>query len=238
MEHKGTGEKHYKIAGLTVKMDTYGRTEYMALPYRIEEQVKSDIAIQTDYRMWKEYYPEMIPDLFEYMMTGRTFYRKLVDYDGMMLHASALIMDGKAYLFSADSGVGKSTHTNLWRRVFGDERVKILNDDKPALRLEDNVWYAYGTPWCGKYGLNLNLKYPVGGICFLKQGPQNKIEPYTGSDLVYQFMKQTSRTELTDLKLKLMDRIDCLVKQVPIWSMECNMETEAALVAYEAMAGK
>lgn len=78
----------------------------------------------------------------------------------------------------ADSSVGKSTHTGLWRQVFGDERVKILNDDKPALRFEKGIWYAYGTPWSGKYGMNLNLRYPVAGICFLKQGAQNKIESY------------------------------------------------------------
>ena len=86
-------------------------------------------------------------------------------------------MDGQAYLFSADSGVGKSTHSRLWQQVFGDQRVTIINDDKPALRLRDGVWYVYGTPWSGKYGLNHNLCYPLAGICFLERSKTNKIVP-------------------------------------------------------------
>ena len=55
-----------------------------------------------------------------------------------MLHSSAVVADGKAYLFTADSGTGKSTHTQLWPRMFGD-RAYILNDDKPALLDEYEV---------------------------------------------------------------------------------------------------
>ena len=64
----------------------------------------------------------------EYYCSAYRFYTQLVDFSGLMLHSSAVIMDGRAYLFSAPSGTGKSTHTQLWLDVFGD-RATILNDD-------------------------------------------------------------------------------------------------------------
>lgn len=95
-------------------------------------------------------------------------------YNGLMLHASAAALGGRACLFSGPCGRGKSTHTRLWQQTFG-EAVQVFNDDKPALRRLDGRWYAYGTPWCGKDGINLNQKWPLGGICFLEKSQENRI---------------------------------------------------------------
>ena len=84
------------------------------------------------------------------MWVGEAFYARLLQYDGMLLHASCVEKDGKAYLFSAKSGTGKSTHTHLWLRAFPDSR--IINDDKPAVRRMDGTFYACGTPFSGKNG--------------------------------------------------------------------------------------
>ena len=73
----------------------------------------------------------------------------------MLLHSSAVVVDGYAYLFSADSGTGKSTHTGLWKQHFGD-RAYIINDDKPAIRKVDGEWYVFGTPWSGKTDTSVN----------------------------------------------------------------------------------
>lgn len=228
-------EQYYKIAGLVVKMDTFGRTADLAFPYRIEAHEKVDMVLENSYKLLKGTYPEAMDDTCEYIIKGKEFSHKLTDFHGMTLHASAVVMDEKAYLFTADSGVGKSTHTGLWRRVFGEERVRILNDDKPALRFEGGCWYAYGTPWSGKYGQNLNLCYPVGGICFLKQAEENKIERYKKGDLVFQLMKQTHRINRASYDSKVLGHIEKLINHVPIWYMECNMEPEAALLSYKTM---
>ena len=64
---------------------------------------------------------------------------KLVDFDVLLVHGSALCMDGKAYIFMAPSGTGKSTHTRLWREVYGS-RVIMINDEMNFLRrLVDNA---------------------------------------------------------------------------------------------------
>lgn len=234
--------QYYKIAGLTVKMDTFGRTRDLAFPYAMDpkdmgEDFLPDITVESNYRYAKHIYPNVPDEALEYLCSGRDFYRKLLDYDGILLHASAVAVDGKAYLFSADSGVGKSTHTGLWRQVLGDEKVRILNDDKPALRLEDGVWYAYGTPWSGKYGMNLNVRYPLGGICFLEQGSENQIELYGEDDLIFRFMKQTLCPKGAEIRLKILEQADRLLTTVPVWKLTCNMDREAAVLSYEMMTG-
>lgn len=228
---------YYKIAGLQVEMESFGRTVSQAEPYRCEPADKVDIVIQSNAKALKERAPYLSDDSCEYLSTGSNFYRQLLNFDGMLLHSSAVMVDGKAYLFSAPCGTGKSTHTQLWLQVFGD-RAKILNDDKPALRLEDGVWYAYGTPWSGKYDYSINTKVPLAGICLLNRGEENKIAPYGGAKAVHDILAQTARSADPSFMIKLLELLDKLVSAVPVWKLECNMDPEAAWVSYRAMSGK
>ena len=147
-------------------------------------------------------------------------------------------MDGRAYLFSADSGVGKSTHTRLWKQVFGD-RAQVFNDDKPALRYIDGSWYAYGTPWCGKDGININMKVPVAGICFLKRGEHNSIRPLNAKEALIRILPQTiyrfGKPRRADL---LLTHINRLLERIPIFELENRPEPEAVLLSYETMRSK
>ena len=228
--------QYYKIAGLTIEMDSFGRTVEQAKPY-LCDPAEPDIVIQTDWKGFQERHPHLNDEDCEYLCSGGNFYRQLLKHDGFLLHSSAVVVDGKAYLFSAACGTGKSTHTKLWLKVFGD-RAYILNDDKPALRLEDGQWYAYGTPWSGKHDLSTNIRVPVGGICFLKRGEENVIRPFGGSKAVFSFLEQTARPAGANLRAMMMDLLSKLVEQVPIWQLECNMDPQAAVVSYEAMSGE
>ena len=49
----------------------------------------------------------------------------LLERDVLLLHGSTVAVDGRAYLFAAACGTGKSTHTRLWREVFGTRAVMI-----------------------------------------------------------------------------------------------------------------
>lgn len=230
-------DNYYKIASLTVRMDSFGRTVDQARPYMIDSCEREDIVIESDFEEMKKRYPDLSDEGCEYLASGKDFYTKLLGYDGLMLHSSALVMDGKAYLFSAECGTGKSTHVCLWRRVFGDERVRVLNDDKPALRLENGVWYAYGTPWSGKTGQNLNLRVPLAGIAMIERGETNKIERYTGMKAVRAILSQTTTLKTQEAREKQLDLLDKLMTNVPIWRLRCNMDPEAAILSYETMSG-
>ena len=140
--------KRYEIAGLQVDMEVSGRTLRQAAPYAVPAQGAADVTLNYDRSQLVESLTQhWDAELAEYMGTGALFARHLLRHDGFQLHASAIILEGKAYLFSAPSGTGKSTHASKWLRLFG---ARYLNDDKPALRLIDGVWYACGTPWSGR----------------------------------------------------------------------------------------
>lgn len=230
--------EYYTIAGLTVAMHTFGRTELLARPYRAQPDTPADITIVPNYEILKRQRPGISDDACEYIASGRSFYGQLIDFDGFMLHASAIAVDGKAYLFSADSGTGKSTHTALWRQVLGSDRVTILNDDKPALRRINGIWYACGTPWCGKDGLNQNLCCPIAGICFLERSPVNRIVPYEKPDVLFRFLNQTYRFVNSQTSEKLLQLLGSLMEAVPLWQLECNMDPSAAQLSYAAMAAR
>ena len=228
---------YYKIAGLTVAMDTFGKTLEQAKDYLIENggDICADITIVPNNAKLKAKAPYLDDNTCEYLMTGDSFYRQLLDFDGFLIHSSAVVMDGRAYLFSAPCGTGKSTHTALWQSCFGKDRALILNDDKPALRLEDGVFYAYGTPWSGKTDMNINMRVPLGGVCILARGAENKIAPFKGAKALHALLEQTARSKDTVFMNKLLNLFGKLFEKVPVWRLECNTDPDAARVSYEAM---
>lgn len=223
-----------KIADLLVEVPAAGDLIPRCREYLCEDSSHADIIISTE---------NFRPDTWEkldkigrvYMESGSLFYRDLLRFNGMMLHSSAVALENRAYLFSGPCGMGKSTHTRLWQATFG-EKTRVFNDDKPALRRLDDRWYAYGTPWCGKDGININMKVPLAGICFLKQATENKIRRLASLEALSLFLPQTLRrfkdSENTAL---LMQHLDKLIREIPIFELENRPEPEAALLSYETM---
>ena len=137
----------------------------------------------------KEDIPYLSWDEHEYMATCSAFYSELLRFGGMMLHSSCVEKDGFAYLFSARSGTGKSTHTHLWLENL--ENTRIINDDKPTLLRENGTWYACGTPFSGKTAENLDVKIPVRAIVFLFRGKENKVKKLDNSMAAPLVLEQT-----------------------------------------------
>lgn len=228
----------HKIVGLAVDMGyKYDRLVKQAAAYKTDEALKPNITIYLSDKYISDKQaenPNLTLEQCEYIWTGALFYDALLNFDGFMLHASAVIMDGKAYLFSAPSGTGKSTHTSLWLKHFGD-RAQILNDDKPAIRITDNGIRVYGTPWSGKTDLNINTDAELAGICFLERDTSNHIEEIPKSEAIVRVLNQTMRpTQEKEMGL-LLDALDVVISKTPIYKMGCTISEEAAVMAYEAM---
>lgn len=223
----------YRIADLLVEMEASGRTLQQARAYAAQSDGPADIVLRCDVDEIMALNPELTDrDTAEYMGTGAIFARELLNFSGSFLHASAVVLDGKAYLFSAPSGTGKSTHTEKWCRLFG---AHYLNDDKPALRLVDGVWMAYGTPWSGKHDLSSNEGAPVGGVAVLRRGEENKIARMQPSQAMPWIMSQTTfRLDREDMD-KQLALMDSFLRQVPIWQLSCRNEDAAAIVSRDAM---
>ena len=166
----------------------------------------------------------------EYMWTGSGFYNELLRFGGMMLHASCVEKDGVAYLFSARSGTGKSTHTHLWLEVF--EKSKIVNDDKPALLRENGQWFACGTPFSGKNDESTDGKFPLRALVFLRRGQENAVKKMEKSMAAPLILEQTINPYDKEMAIEMLGLVDLLIREVPIFELHCNMEKDAAITAY------
>lgn len=165
-------------------------------------------------------------------------YRKIANgllaYDTLLFHGSAIAVDGQAYLFTAKSGTGKSTHTRLWREYFGDRAV-MVNDDKPLLKITEQGVIVYGTPWDGKHRLSSNIAVPLKAVCILERGEVNRIGTVTAREAWPMLLQQSYRPPQPDLLARVMQLVDRLASQVGLYRLACNMDPAAVQTAYEGM---
>ncbi len=228
----------YSIAGLVVGMTPkYETLLSQSEKYKIESEHKPDFLISLDdeFLMRKlSENPHLSISDCEYIWSGFDFYKNLISFDGMLLHSSCVAYRGEAYIFSAPSGTGKSTHTSLWKNRFGDELV-FINDDKPAVRFIDGIAYACGTPFSGKTDTSENISAPIKGICMLERSETNSIARMGNKEAVIKLLEQTLRPKEPELMIATLDIVSRIVSTVPIYKLKCNISVEAVEVAYNGM---
>jgi len=226
----------YKIAGIVVDMNLkYPRLIRQSEAYKCEDQ-NPDIKINFPDGYLEERQkenPHLSIEDCEYIWAGSEFYELLPEFGGFLLHSSAIVYEDRAYLFSAPSGTGKSTHTQLWLKNF--EGSYILNDDKPAVMLKDGKIMVYGTPFSGKTDLNVNKCVPLQGLCVLERGEKNRIEKIPTEEALFSILNQTCRPIDEGRMDKLLTILDKVVSNVPVYKLYCNMDDEAAYVSYNGM---
>lgn len=229
----------YRIADLNIKINNkYKYTALVCKDYLHENQnayVDFEVSASADdYKHDKNVLVGYSEGYIESISIYRQIARKLLNYDGLVMHACVVEMDGKAYAFSAPSGTGKSTHARLWLEAFGD-KARIINGDKPIIRCIDGVLYAYGTPWCGKEAYNVNTKVPLTNICFLSQAKENNIKQIDGKTAITKIFTQLLMPEDNQQSEKFFNMLDTIFEKVKFFSMGCNMDIEAAHVSFKGM---
>lgn len=221
-------EVDYKYPTLLKQGEAY-KAEFDKPNIRVSIPEESYVSI-------REEAPYLSDDDIEYIYTGAGFYESLLDFKGFMLHSSGVCVDGYAYLFSADPGTGKSTHTGLWQQYFGSDRALIINDDKPAIRLVDDALYVYGTPWSGKTDKNLNMRVPVGAIVFIERSVGNNwVKEITPKEAIPLILGQTIRPTEPDRMIKLLNVLDTLLRRVHVYRLGCDMSLDAVKTSYEGI---
>ncbi len=230
----------YVIAGLKVSMELLGeRTVRQAEPYLCDFEGEPDmtvaLSIEHIERINKQY-PTLSFDDMEYVLTGSRFYFQFIRFGGFMLHSSCVVSDGKAYMFSANPGTGKSTHTALWLKYLGD-KAYILNDDKPAIRLENGEFYAYGTPWSGKTDQNVNEKVPIGGVAFIERSKNCFIENMDTSEMFKNIYWQTVKPRIEANLDMLIEVCEKFITEIPIYRFGCDISEKAFKTSYEKLTG-
>ena len=161
---------------------------------------------------------------------------RIPEYGALLFHGSAVAVEGEAYIFTAPSGTGKSTHAHIWRKIFGDRAV-MINDDKPLLKFADNTVMVCGSPWRGKHRIGTNAVAPLKGICLLTRDICNSIVSITGKEAFPELLKQCYRPKDFRRTAQTLTLLGQLTQNVPIYRLRCNMTPEAAKVAYTGMNG-
>ena len=181
---------------------------------------------------------EPVPRSSDRYLETLAIYRKLaeelLERDVLLFHGSAVAVDGEAYLFTAKSGTGKSTHARLWREAFGDRAV-MINDDKPLLRVSEEGVRVYGTPWNGKHRLGGNLSAPLKALCVLTRDEHNHIEPISREEAFAVLFQQSYRPAREENLPRLLALLERLSRKVGLYRLGCNMEPEAAIISYQGM---
>ncbi len=166
--------------------------------------------------------------------------RQMLEFNVLAIHGSALCMDGEAIIFTAPSGTGKSTHARFWREVFGD-RVWMINDDKPMIRVEDGRALVCGTPWDGRHRLSRNASAPLRAIVKLERDTENHIGPMNRADAFQLLMTHGACTKRGPMrlsgaaKLRAMALETALLDMADFYRLGCSMERDAARVAWEGI---
>ncbi|MBE5862429.1 MAG: hypothetical protein E7295_06220 [Lachnospiraceae bacterium] len=219
----------------------YPYVERQCKNYLVADDIPADLVIQAteeDIHYEREKSEEPKDQFSDAYLESLAVYRKIAEYlpfhQTILFHGSAIAVDGKAYLFTAKSGTGKSTHTRLWREMLGDRAI-MVNDDKPLIRITEEAATIFGTPWNGKHQLDTNIAMPLSAICILERAPKNEMVPISFSEALSMLIQQAYRPHDIAGMQKNLSLLALLKNSVRFYRLGCNMEPEAAEVAYRTL---
>ena len=219
----------------------YLYVERQCKDYLVSDDIPADLVIAStaeDIRYEREKSEDPQEQFSDAYLESLAVYRKIAEYlpshQTLLFHGSAIAVDGKAYLFTAKSGTGKSTHTRLWREMLGDRAI-MINDDKPLIRITGEAATIFGTPWNGKHQLDTNVAMPLNAICILERAPKNEMVPISFSEALPMLIQQTYRPHDISSMQKTLALLALLKNSVRFYRLGCNMDPEAAEVAYRTL---
>lgn len=229
----------YRIADLDIKIiPKYPQTGERLAPYAVQCE-RYDIDASVTHEEIDERCKQSSRSCAPYEAESVLIFTKLCnavldDFGGFFFHSSCVELDGEAYVFSAESGTGKSTHTALWKKHFGS-RAAVINDDKPIIRRCNGKFCVYGTPWMGKSNVGKNTKAPVRAVYILQRAEKNSVKRVKPSQVIGQLLDAAVLDYERSRMEKLLGLFDEFFSTVPLFLLSCNMEENAAETAYNAV---
>ena len=157
----------------------------------------------------------------------------LLCHNRCVYHAVAFSYKNLAWIISAGSGVGKSTLCQELIKTHQD-KISVINGDKPILRADHNKVMVYPSPWNGKEGWHGAREAKLAGIFLLRRGDKTKIEKTStkeSSIIIYLNIFQTYTKENI---IKAAGRLtETIVKNTPIWTLTENDVKDGAELVYK-----
>lgn len=156
--------------------------------------------------------------------------RIAVEKKGVILHASYIIWNEKAILFTAPSGIGKSTQAELWKTLKG---AKIINGDRVIIRKDNDDCEAWGLPYAGSSKYCENVKSTLDAIVYLSQAEHTQIERISGSKAFRKVWEGCSVPMWNEKDVsKVSDLVYEIIMEVPVFHLTCTPD-ESAVIALE-----
>jgi len=232
-----------KVAGLPLEFNTRfpSAMEKLFAAYSGGGQADADSVLKLDPESWANDIAVETgqgPEMVEFYSVSAALGEMLPKHRRLQTHGVAFEYDGKAYIFSAPSGTGKSTRAFLWQKYLGEGKVGIINGDKPILWFKDDAILACGSPWAGKEDLEKNVCVPLGGICLLHRSAANSIRPASSQEFFDSYVSQVQLPKAPDSMLSALSLIEELYAKVPIFTLENDLSEQGVKVAFEALTGK
>lgn len=232
--------RRYKIANVVFDADfIYAYCAHICKDYLYKGDQPACFLIKTtqeDIDKEKALTPEFEQPYLESLAFYRKLLQKLINFDAFIFHCSAVEVDGEAFLFTAPSGTGKSTHARLWRELLQD-KARMVNDDKPIIRKIDGEFYVFGTPFNGKHELGENISARISAVCEINRATENSIKKVDVGAMLPTLLNQTLRHDSTEGFDKILTLLDQMCKKVNLYKLYCNMNVSAAELSYNVMAG-
>ncbi len=227
-----------RIADLNIKFIEHYENFHAYIPEFKAEFDKPDLiieALQADIDAERELDGgDLPPGRYQMIRAFRNLADALPDFDALVFHSVFVNVADRGIAFTARSGTGKSTHMLLWQQLLG-EKMRVINGDKPIVRFVDGGLYGYGTPWNGKEHLYINDRAPLTDICVIERGEKNETFPISVEEGAIELMQQVHTPEDPVQLVKTMQLVDRIAKQCRFWKIRCNMDIEAAEVAYKTI---
>lgn len=148
----------------------------------------------------------------------------LLQFDSIVLHASAIAYQNQGIAFSAPSGTGKSTHTTLW---LDNTEAILVNDDSPIIRLIEGIPNLYGSPWAGSTGLNANMCVPLKAIVFLEQNDINTLEKLNSQQVLQRILAEVVKPKDRHLLEKTIDILGHVIAKTDCYLLKCTPDINA-----------
>ncbi len=235
--------KVFKVSGIIFEIEYfYKLTDVIFEPYTYNgnEQVQEFISITEEDKTYELSISETTePAIIETGCILRKYAEIcLTKYDALVFHASSVKYNGGAYLFTASSGTGKSTHVTLLKELLGD-KIEFINDDKPTIKFEKNgEIIVYGNPWCGKHMRGSNISAPLKGIIKLERGEENFVCEISKMEMLSVLYGQSYIPKNKKDAELLFDYYTKILKSTKLYKLTCNKDISAAECTFKNILSK
>ncbi len=159
----------------------------------------------------------------------------LPQFDKLLFHGCAFLWRDKAWIFAAPSGTGKTTQYVLWKMQYPEE-ITMINGDKPILEFRTDSIMLHPSPWRGKENMGVQRSAPLGGIIYLRQDEENRVERLSAKEAVQPIFGQIlfSADDVQTIKAvaKLEER---LLNCVPVWQLRNRGDSESAILCHDTL---